>query len=253
MLGSLAQGISCPHPPAPEPLVFLHDPPHQVVVDAVEALVPRPQVTEYGVMTIVPQFAQTEGIHPPSGSPGAYDVVFVLGVPGVCSVATSLNVDQLINSGDSLLSGSDLQIELFAEDGRVIGSARCISNNQRRLAQIRLTVSAENFAAAEKHAYDMVMSPLSRVTAATVGAASARTWSVMPSTPAGRPSQSTTTAVCPRSGNASTTADAAVAWSPAEASPLVRICRTSAIPGQSIKFDRQCSSPAPALPPAMNW
>jgi len=50
--------------------------------------IPRPRVTEYNAITVGPVVAQGEA-GPPSGSPGQYDVVFVLGVPGVSGQAIS--------------------------------------------------------------------------------------------------------------------------------------------------------------------
>jgi hypothetical protein len=41
----------------------------------------------------------------PGGDPGKYDVVFVLGVPGIGSVSSAVDVPSLLGSGDSLLEG----------------------------------------------------------------------------------------------------------------------------------------------------
>lgn len=124
--------------------------------------IPRPRVTEYSAYTIVPVFAHGEA-GPPSGSPGRYDVVFVLGVPGVSSVVTGLDVGALASGGDSLLEGAGLRVDLLALDGIASNVARIVSNSERRLARIHLTVTADNFAAAEKEAHDEVMPVLSRV------------------------------------------------------------------------------------------
>jgi hypothetical protein len=125
-----------------------------------QAQMPRPRVTDYTVITVVPVFANGEA-GPPSGSTGTYDVVFVLGIPGVSSVGTAMDIDQLLGSGDSLLAGTELRMELQAQDESVVGVAKISPNRQGRLAQVRLSVSADNFAAAEKQAHDAVMPVLS--------------------------------------------------------------------------------------------
>jgi hypothetical protein len=98
--------------------------------------IPRPRVTEYNQITIVPVFADGAA-GPPSGSAGRYEVVFVLGVPGVSSVALSLDFAALAAGGDSLLEGSDQRISLAAQDG-ASSEARIVANAERRLARIQL-------------------------------------------------------------------------------------------------------------------
>ncbi len=117
--------------------------------------IPRPRVTEYNQITIVPVFADGEA-GPPSGSVGRYEVVFVLGVPGVSSVALSLDFAALAAGGDSLLEGSDQRISLAAQDG-ASSEARIVANAERRLARIQLEVTADSFATAETDAHDQIM------------------------------------------------------------------------------------------------
>jgi hypothetical protein len=126
------------------------------------ATIPRPRVTEYNAITIVPVFPNGDA-GPPSGSRGRYDVVFVLGVPGVSSVVTRVDIGAVVAGGDSLLEGSGLQVDLLAPDGSASNVARIVPNAEHHLARIHLTVAADNFAAAEKEAYDEVMPVLSRV------------------------------------------------------------------------------------------
>jgi hypothetical protein len=130
--------------------------------EPVRAQIPRPRVTEYNVVTAVPVFPHGDAGEP-SGSPGRYDVLFVLGVPGVSGVATALDFDAIAAGGDSLLEGSGLQIDLATPDGSASNMARIVPNKQGRLAQVRLTITAESFAAAEKEAHDEVMPVLSRI------------------------------------------------------------------------------------------
>jgi hypothetical protein len=128
----------------------------------VRAAIPRPRVTEYNYTTAVPVFPGGNG-GSPSGSPGFYDVVFVLGVPGVSGVMTALDFDGMLAGGDSLLEGTGLQVELQSADGSSLSVARIIPNSHGRLAQVRLTVTAGDFSLAENEAFDAVMPTLSRI------------------------------------------------------------------------------------------
>ena len=125
------------------------------------AQLPRPRVTEFVAIAVVPVFP---GITDnPAGSPGFYDIVFVLGVPGVSSVSTSLDFDAIVAGGDSLLQGSGLQVQLESSDGQSLHTARIVPNRNGHLAQIRLAVTADDFSSAETEAFDAVMPTLSRI------------------------------------------------------------------------------------------
>jgi len=50
--------------------------------NAVHAQIPKPRVTSYTTTTAVPVFQHGEA-GPHRGSPGVYDVVLILGIPGV--------------------------------------------------------------------------------------------------------------------------------------------------------------------------
>jgi hypothetical protein len=119
-------------------------------------------VTEYSYVAAVPVFPGWNG-GSPSGSPGSYEVVFVLGVPGVSGVATALDFDGMMAGGDSLLEGTDLQVEPQSPDGSSLSVARIIPNSHGRLAQVRLTVTAGDFSLAENEAFDAVVPVLSRI------------------------------------------------------------------------------------------
>jgi hypothetical protein len=119
-------------------------------------------VTEYNYIAAVPAFPGWNG-GSPSGSPGSYEVVFVLGVPGVSGVATALDFDGMMAGGDSLLESTGLQLELQSSDGSSLSVARIIPNSRGRLAQVRLTVTAGDFSLAENEAFDAVMPVLSRI------------------------------------------------------------------------------------------
>jgi hypothetical protein len=122
---------------------------------------PRPRVTEFTAVAVVPVLPGRADR--PSGAPGLYDIAFVLGVPGVSSVTTSLNFDAIVAGGDSLLQGSGLQVQLDSSDGQSLHTARIVPNRSGRLAQIRLTITANDFSSAENEAFDALMPTLSRI------------------------------------------------------------------------------------------
>jgi hypothetical protein len=122
---------------------------------------PRPRVTEFAAVAVVPVLPGTAD--KPAGSRGLYDIVFILGVPGVSSVTTSLDFDAIAAGGDSLLQGSGSRLQLESPDGQLLHAARIVPNRSGRLAQIRLTVTADDFASAENEAFDAVMPTLSRI------------------------------------------------------------------------------------------
>lgn len=124
------------------------------------AQIPRPRVTEYNVVTVVPLLEGGEA-GPRTGSPGSYDVVFILGVPGMSSVMTSLNFDDALTQGDSLLAGTGLRVDLQVPHGSASNVAEIVPNSQGRLGRVCLTVTGSDFASAEKEAHDEVMPVLS--------------------------------------------------------------------------------------------
>ncbi|MFY9776800.1 MAG: hypothetical protein WAK28_19715 [Trebonia sp.] len=63
------------------------------------------------------------------------------------SVTTSLDFDAIAAGGDSLLEGSGLHVQLESSDGQSLHAARIVPNRSGRLAQIRLTVTADDFCA----------------------------------------------------------------------------------------------------------
>ena len=122
--------------------------------------VPRPNVTEYNMYTLVPDL-EGKPEADPVGSPGRHTVTFILGVPGVSSVVTSMDIDELLNSGDSLFETEGLQLSIGPEPGSATPACQFLPNANRRLARIVATVDAAHFSAAERKAYDVVMPALS--------------------------------------------------------------------------------------------
>jgi len=105
----------------------------------------------------------TDAREHPAGGTGTYDVVFVLGVPGVGSVSNALDVSALLNSGDSLLEGNRQRVEFQAADRTSWSCCEMIPNQHGRLAQVRMTLDAGDFAGASATADDYVMPLLSRL------------------------------------------------------------------------------------------
>jgi hypothetical protein len=128
----------------------------------VTAEIPRPRVTEYNVVTAVPIMSGGP-TGPVEGSVGRYDAVFVLGVPGVSSVTTNLDVDALLQGGDSLLQSDGLHLELMTPNGSASNTANVVPNAHHRLARIETSVTADNFKAAETEAHNQVIPVLSRL------------------------------------------------------------------------------------------
>ena len=123
--------------------------------------VPRPRVTAYNQLTVVPVFPDRGEAGPPEGSPGEYDVTFTLGVPGVSEVVRRLDLDPARAGGDSLLEGSELDVRLGPDETGTEHVARITPNAQGRLAQVQLTVRGSDFADGERVAHDVVMPLLS--------------------------------------------------------------------------------------------
>jgi hypothetical protein len=128
----------------------------------VRAQVSRPSVTEFTRLTTVPVFATGEA-GPPSGSPGDYKVTFVLGVPGVSSIATELDYAKIVTSGDSLLAGTGRRAELSTPPDGATEEFLISANLEGHLDRVDLTMAADSFAAAERQAHDRVMPLLSRM------------------------------------------------------------------------------------------
>jgi len=116
-------------------------------------------VTSYTTTTAVPVFQHGEA-GPHRGSPGVYDVVLILGIPGLTSVTTSINLDESLVGGDSLLVGAGLELRLDSGTG-VAGTAQVIPNREGRLAQVRASIQADDFAAAERLIHNLVVPTLS--------------------------------------------------------------------------------------------
>ena len=108
-------------------------------------------------ITAVPVMTTGEA-GPPEGSPGEYEVRFILGVPGINSVATALDMKAILHSGDSLLAGSGARIEIEGGPEAVLRA-----NENGHISEVRLTLMAESKLDAERQSHDWVMPILSRL------------------------------------------------------------------------------------------
>ena len=129
--------------------------------------IPRPRVTDRLYITSVPQLIPGVPTGAVGGGYGDYEVTLVLGVPGISSVSTAMDIPTLLAAGDSLLGGDGLDIDLQGANGCGRLTASILPNANHRLARIVLTVLAKNFADAERMAFDHMSSLLSRIAFST--------------------------------------------------------------------------------------
>src|SRR5262249_12930933 len=115
----------------------------------------------YVVTTIVPILGgQREP--PPTGGLGTYECVFVFCVPGVNGVLHEIDLDEQVDSGDSLIVfGGTAKLECSVEIPGIVGDAVLEPNKRGRLARGRAQFVADDFRAAEKAAYQLFMPFLS--------------------------------------------------------------------------------------------
>jgi len=112
-----------------------------------------------------PQGARPAAPPAPTGSPGRYELTFVLAVPGRAVVQDEVNFAQLVQGGDSLLEvppgTSELRITL-RDDAGSEQSAVAHVNASRRLRDIELAIQADSFTQAASRGHDLVSQVLSR-------------------------------------------------------------------------------------------
>ena len=109
-----------------------------------------------------PRNALTNGPH---GSPGRYRVTFVLAVPGRYVVQDSVDFDEAVQQGDSLLvvppSIHEIRIDFLDTDrGDLVSTARI--NEHHRVRDISIEFDADSFHEAAKQGYDFLIPVLSR-------------------------------------------------------------------------------------------
>ena len=132
------------------------------------------RLTGFMTYTVVPVFPSGEA-GPPGGSRGMYDVIVALGVPGRDIYLAEVDFDAAKSSGDSQIGfqGADLAVAISGT--RQNASVTLHQNTEGRLAQIRLSVDADGFLAAERFTHDIVMPLISRIAFETNTALDVRT------------------------------------------------------------------------------
>jgi hypothetical protein len=129
----------------------------------------RPYVTSKMSFMVQPVFAPEAARPPappvPQGSPGRYELTFVLAVPGRAVVQDEIDFAKLVHGGDSLLEvppgTAELRITLQDETG-CEQSAVAHVNDRRRLRDIELAIQADSFTQAASRGHDLVSQVLSR-------------------------------------------------------------------------------------------
>jgi hypothetical protein len=133
---------------------------------------PRPNVTTFTSITVVPRFPPEHPLGgaelPPGGSPGSYVVDAVLGVPGASrSAFTDVDWNRIAAGGDSLIEvpGNAIGITQTwhrgGSDGDQVMSYDFSLNSDRRLATATTRLDADGFQAALVIAQDVLESYLS--------------------------------------------------------------------------------------------
>ncbi len=128
--------------------------------------VERPDTNARLRFIIVPEFSATDRRatlpRSPIGTPGVYQVTFVLAVPGREAFRSDLNLSKMMRSGDSLLRvppGLHLKVEIT--NGQDSPEVIFSPNSSGALAQAQIRVKANDFAEAERLACDLVLPILS--------------------------------------------------------------------------------------------
>lgn len=126
------------------------------------ATLPRPSVNERVSITIVPIFNDRPKASP-DGARGTYEAVFVLGVPGTALFRESLNIPELVKSGDSLLMMPQdaVKVECLIQGGGPVAKITFLPNAENRLARAEMTFNAASFDEAEEIAWNLISNMLS--------------------------------------------------------------------------------------------
>jgi hypothetical protein len=112
-----------------------------------------------------PEAARPPAPPAPTGSPGRYELTFVLAVPGRAVVQDEVDFAKLVHGGDSLLEvppgTTELRITLRDETG-CEQTAIAHVNASRRLRDIELAIQADSITEAASRGHDLVSQVLSR-------------------------------------------------------------------------------------------
>jgi len=118
-------------------------------------------------LTLVPQYPPEDPrsrIHlPPSGGANTYTVTYVLSLPGKEVYRDNLDLDALLESGDSLLAMPPPAVRL---DIQIVGAEAPIhitvyANDRGRMSKVGMRIDAQNFDAAQRTAHNWISPTLS--------------------------------------------------------------------------------------------
>ena len=140
--------------------------------DPIKIELPRPKVTAFREIIVVPSFSSDHPLDgtdlPPSGSPGKYIAQAAFGTPGISqSVFTDLDWDEISAKGDSLIRVSENVARLtlkWRHGGQEVISYEFGINAAGRLATAQTSLDARSFREAltiAQNALDSYLSSLS--------------------------------------------------------------------------------------------
>lgn len=142
-------------------------PGESIHVRETSAQVELPETNSRESFTIVPSFhAESPKAKIPrshTGSSGIYAVTFVLAIPGKEIYRSDLDMERIMNSGDSLLlvrKGICLEITI-SDPMQRHAEFRVWPNDDGSLAKAQIRLNANNISDAETRAYDLIMAFLS--------------------------------------------------------------------------------------------
>lgn len=141
---------------------------------ALNGQVERQRLTGFMTYTTVPVFSGGQA-GPPEGGRGMHDVIVALGVPSRDMYLIEVDFGAAMKSGDSqiVFQGAELNVIISGTSQNI--SVTLHGNTEGRLAQIRLSVDADCFFAAERFTHDIVMPLISRIAYETNTALDVRT------------------------------------------------------------------------------
>lgn len=133
----------------------------------IQAHILRPETNQRYWISIQPTFPPDDSRSsiPKSaiGSSGCYEATFFLSIPGKEHFRDEINIDQILQSGNSLLimppSISKIRVPVLNEQEQV--EVLFSANNRRLLSSATIKISASSFKDAEIRAYDLIMPILS--------------------------------------------------------------------------------------------
>ena len=130
--------------------------------------IPRPDINGREQIIIAPELApDAPGAsipRSPQGNPGSYSITFFLSIPGKEQFRDELDLNKLMQSGDSLLllpqEAAQVHVKIFNDQEEVI--VTIVKNEHGALARAQLHLHVSSFVEAETNAYNIVMPLLSR-------------------------------------------------------------------------------------------